>query len=82
MAEANSGAAAGDTVNVAAGTYTTGIDPQNDGTSADWIVFRASTGAKPVISGANPAIELSARDYVCVTSTDKALDGDGFQLNN
>jgi hypothetical protein len=68
-------AAAGDVVNVAAGTYSAGFYTDRSGTAANPITFLASTGT--IITGRNTrtpdGINLEGADYVVI---------DGFTINN
>ena len=66
MATANSNAAAGDTVYLRGGTYSTGLSPANSGTSTNRILFKAYNGEIPKISGENNAINVQGKSYITI----------------
>ena len=65
LATANANAAAGDTVYLRGGTYTTGIKPSNSGTSGHVVLFAAYPGEIPTlrVSGAR-AVTLVGKSYI------------------
>ena len=67
LATANTNAAAGDTVYLRGGTYTTAIVPLNSGTSGSMITFSAYTGEAPSFSNLNPDMNLGGKSYIRVT---------------
>jgi parallel beta-helix repeat protein len=63
---AASKAVAGDTVEVATGTYAEAVTPPRSGTSAAPIVFTAATGATVVVSGQTNGFLISGRSWITV----------------
>jgi len=66
LSTANTNAAAGDTVYLRAGTYTTGITPSKSGTTAVRITYQ-NYGGEVVTLTASTAISLNGKNYVTVT---------------
>lgn len=77
LATANANAVGGDTVFLRGGTYNTSLDPDNSGTLADRITFKAHTGETPVIKNTADnhnyyyhGILLSGVSYIVIDGVD------------
>lgn len=66
LSGANALVAAGDTVVMKGGNYSTGIDPGASGSSGSPITYMAAPGEQPVITGGSVAIDLTARSWITI----------------
>lgn len=62
IGKANSTLEAGDTVCLRRGTYSTTINPSNNGTSGNFITYEAYTGETPIVTGATYGVHLAGSD--------------------
>jgi hypothetical protein len=66
LSTANANAAAGDVIYMLGGTYSTSIEPSNNGTSLNRIVFRAFENEEPVISGTIRGASFTGKSYITI----------------
>lgn len=64
--DANARVAAGDTVWLAGGVYSSSIAPRASGTAQAWITYQALDGALPIIDDAGSGVNLTTSEYVVV----------------
>ncbi len=76
-------AVAGQTVVVAAGTYTEDVTPANSGTARAPIVFAAAPEARVTVTGGPNAFTLSTKSWITVRGFDvMGTTGDGVSVSN
>jgi parallel beta-helix repeat protein len=81
ISAAASVAVAGQTVQVAAGSYGEDVRPAHSGTSSAAITFTSAPGATVTVTGATHAFDLSYRSYVTVNGfTSSATTSSGIYL--
>jgi parallel beta-helix repeat protein len=74
-------AVAGQTVQVAAGSYAEDVRPARSGTASAPITFAASPTGAAVVTGGTHAFDLSSRNYITVTGfTSRATTSSGLYL--
>jgi hypothetical protein len=66
LASANGNAAAGDTIYLRAGRYTTGIAPAHSGSANKRIVFAGHTGETARLCGMNTAVNAGGKSYITI----------------
>jgi hypothetical protein len=67
LATANSNAAAGDIVNLRAGTYTTNLMPANSGSAGNFITFQSYPGETATIQNQTYNLAISGKSYIKVS---------------